>query len=86
VGVDRVGSENLPGNRRCARAPLQDPKWIYEPKFDGFRGVLYLSRDHGPVSFAPLLCRRRCWPSPACQKWPAKQRVFSAHVVQGFVS
>jgi bifunctional non-homologous end joining protein LigD len=23
--------------------PLQDPKWIYEPKFDGFPGVLYLS-------------------------------------------
>jgi bifunctional non-homologous end joining protein LigD len=25
--------------------PLHDPKWIYEPKFDGFRGVLYLSRE-----------------------------------------
>jgi ATP-dependent DNA ligase len=24
--------------------PLQDPAWVYEPKFDGFRGVLYLSR------------------------------------------
>jgi bifunctional non-homologous end joining protein LigD len=22
---------------------LQDPRWIYEPKFDGFRGVLYVS-------------------------------------------
>jgi hypothetical protein len=21
---------------------LHDPKWIYEPKFDGFRGVVYL--------------------------------------------
>jgi ATP-dependent DNA ligase len=25
-------------------APLNDPRWIYEPKFDGFRGVLYLCR------------------------------------------
>jgi hypothetical protein len=24
--------------------PLHDPRWIYEPKFDGFRGVLYLCR------------------------------------------
>jgi bifunctional non-homologous end joining protein LigD len=23
--------------------PLHDPRWIYEPKFDGFRGVLYVS-------------------------------------------
>ena len=23
--------------------PLQDPAWLYEPKFDGFRGVLYQS-------------------------------------------
>jgi bifunctional non-homologous end joining protein LigD len=23
---------------------LHDPQWIYEPKFDGFRGVLYVSR------------------------------------------
>jgi bifunctional non-homologous end joining protein LigD len=23
--------------------PLNDPRWIYEPKFDGFRGVLYVS-------------------------------------------
>jgi bifunctional non-homologous end joining protein LigD len=23
--------------------PLHDPQWIYEPKFDGFRGVLYIS-------------------------------------------
>jgi bifunctional non-homologous end joining protein LigD len=23
--------------------PLNDPRWIYEPKFDGFRGVLYIS-------------------------------------------
>lgn len=23
--------------------PLKDPRWIYEPKFDGFRGVLYVS-------------------------------------------
>jgi bifunctional non-homologous end joining protein LigD len=22
--------------------PLQDPQWIYEPKFDGFRGMLYI--------------------------------------------
>jgi ATP-dependent DNA ligase len=22
---------------------LHDPQWIYEPKFDGFRGVLYIS-------------------------------------------
>jgi hypothetical protein len=22
--------------------PLQAPQWIYEPKFDGFRGLLYL--------------------------------------------
>jgi hypothetical protein len=21
--------------------PLHDPRWIYEPKFDGFRGMLY---------------------------------------------
>ena len=25
--------------------PLQESKWIYEPKFEGFRGVLYLSRE-----------------------------------------
>ncbi|HEX3233408.1 MAG TPA: hypothetical protein VHR41_04390 [Gemmatimonadales bacterium] len=24
--------------------PLQDPAWLYEPKFDGFRGVLYQSQ------------------------------------------
>jgi ATP-dependent DNA ligase len=24
--------------------PLTDPAWIYEPKFDGFRGVLYLTQ------------------------------------------
>jgi len=24
--------------------PFHDPAWIYEPKFDGFRGLLYLSR------------------------------------------
>jgi bifunctional non-homologous end joining protein LigD len=24
--------------------PLRDPAWVYEPKFDGFRGVLYLSQ------------------------------------------
>jgi bifunctional non-homologous end joining protein LigD len=29
--------------------PLQDPAWIYEPKFDGFRGLLYLS--HGKCYF-----------------------------------
>jgi bifunctional non-homologous end joining protein LigD len=23
--------------------PLHDPRWIYEPKFDGFRGMLYIS-------------------------------------------
>jgi ATP-dependent DNA ligase len=23
--------------------PLHDPRWIYGPKFDGFRGVLYVS-------------------------------------------
>jgi bifunctional non-homologous end joining protein LigD len=23
--------------------PLHDPRWTYEPKFDGFRGVLYIS-------------------------------------------
>jgi hypothetical protein len=23
--------------------PLNDPRWIYEPKFDGFRGMLYVS-------------------------------------------
>jgi bifunctional non-homologous end joining protein LigD len=23
--------------------PLHDPGWIYEPKFDGFRGVLYVT-------------------------------------------
>ena len=22
--------------------PLHDPRWIYEPKFDGFRGMLYI--------------------------------------------
>jgi ATP-dependent DNA ligase len=22
---------------------LNDPRWIYEPKFDGFRGILYIS-------------------------------------------
>jgi bifunctional non-homologous end joining protein LigD len=24
--------------------PLHDPRWIYEPKFDGFRGVFYVCR------------------------------------------
>jgi len=24
--------------------PLNDPRWIYEPKFDGFRGMLNLCR------------------------------------------
>jgi bifunctional non-homologous end joining protein LigD len=24
-------------------SPLRDPEWIYEPKFDGFRGVMYIS-------------------------------------------
>jgi bifunctional non-homologous end joining protein LigD len=24
--------------------PLKDPAWVYEPKFDGFRGVLYVSQ------------------------------------------
>ena len=24
--------------------PLQDPAWLYEPKFDGFRGILYVSQ------------------------------------------
>jgi ATP-dependent DNA ligase len=24
--------------------PLKDPRWIYEPKFDGFRGVFYVCR------------------------------------------
>jgi bifunctional non-homologous end joining protein LigD len=23
--------------------PMHDPQWIYEPKFDGFRGVLYVT-------------------------------------------
>jgi bifunctional non-homologous end joining protein LigD len=25
--------------------PFNDPGWLFEPKYDGFRGLLYLSRD-----------------------------------------
>jgi bifunctional non-homologous end joining protein LigD len=25
--------------------PFDDPEWVFEPKFDGFRGVLYLDKD-----------------------------------------
>src|SRR6476646_4058773 len=25
--------------------PFNDPAWLFEPKYDGFRGMLYLSRD-----------------------------------------
>jgi bifunctional non-homologous end joining protein LigD len=28
---------------KAGSPPLHDPQWIYEPKFDGFRGVLYVS-------------------------------------------
>src|ERR671920_714155 len=27
--------------------PFNDPAWLFEPKYDGFRGVLYLSRNGG---------------------------------------
>jgi bifunctional non-homologous end joining protein LigD len=46
--------------------PLNDPRWIYEPKFDGFRGVLYVSgrecyirskRGNGLSRFADLALR-----------------------------
>ena len=26
------------------RTPFNDPAWLFEPKYDGFRGVLYLTR------------------------------------------
>jgi ATP-dependent DNA ligase len=32
-------------------APFNDPAWLFEPKYDGFRGVLYLTRH----SCTPLL-------------------------------
>jgi bifunctional non-homologous end joining protein LigD len=25
--------------------PFNDPAWLFEPKYDGFRGVLYLTRQ-----------------------------------------
>lgn len=28
-----------------ARLPFNDPAWLFEPKYDGFRGMLYLSRQ-----------------------------------------
>jgi bifunctional non-homologous end joining protein LigD len=29
--------------------PLNDPNWLYEPKFDGWRGILYLSGREGYI-------------------------------------
>ena len=26
------------------RQPFNDPNWLFEPKYDGFRGMVYLSR------------------------------------------
>src|SRR4051812_43408759 len=26
------------------RQPFNDPAWLFEPKYDGFRGMLYLTR------------------------------------------
>jgi hypothetical protein len=33
--------------------PLHDPKWIYEPKFDGFRGVESRLRMKQRPGFGP---------------------------------
>lgn len=27
-------------------APFDDPDWVFEPKYDGFRGLVYLTPDH----------------------------------------
>ena len=27
-------------------APFDDPDWVFEPKYDGFRGLAYLTPDH----------------------------------------
>jgi ATP-dependent DNA ligase len=31
--------------------PLQDPRWIYEPKFDGFRRMLYVCAGECYIRF-----------------------------------
>ncbi len=48
--------------------PLRDPAWLYEPKFDGLRGVLYLSPQNcfirskggGVLRRFSELCQRVC--------------------------
>jgi bifunctional non-homologous end joining protein LigD len=39
--------------------PFDDPDWLFEPKFDGFRGLLYIDRDETTfVSKRGLLFKR----------------------------
>ena len=41
--------------------PLHDPKWIYEPKFDGWRGTLYLDRHSSYIRSKRGNVLRRFW-------------------------
>jgi bifunctional non-homologous end joining protein LigD len=39
--------------------PFDDPDWLFEPKFDGFRGLLYIDRDEATfVSKRGLVFKR----------------------------
>jgi ATP-dependent DNA ligase len=41
--------------------PLHDPNWIYEPKFDGWRGTLYLDRHASYIRSKRANVLRRFW-------------------------
>lgn len=51
--------------------PFDDPAWLFEPKYDGFRGLLYVAPRH-------------CWSGPSGEHHASldiylKARVYTDH-------
>jgi bifunctional non-homologous end joining protein LigD len=66
------------------RQPFNDPAWLFEPKFDGFRGLVYLT----PRSCAMYSKRNNRFSrfeelrQPICQELPRRELIFDGEIVR----
>jgi bifunctional non-homologous end joining protein LigD len=64
-------------------APFNDPAWLFEPKFDGFRGMVYLTRQSCSIyskrgnRFSRFEELRR----PICTELPGREVILDGEVV-----
>ena len=63
--------------------PFSDPDWVFEPKYDGFRGVLYLARRLAIFGSkrANVLTRFRALAEAIQAELPARDLILDGEVV-----